>query len=46
MWLGFQSPFRFTARLAVWMMTAGHLPALAPALGAVRRAVEQVFETE
>lgn len=36
----------FTARLAVWMMTAGHLPALAPALGAVRRAVEQVFETE
>ncbi|WP_417767528.1 LysR family transcriptional regulator [Stappia sp.] len=36
----------FTARLAVWMMTAGHLPALAPALGAVRRAVEQVFEIE
>lgn len=36
----------FTARLAVWMMTAGHLPALAPALGAVRRAAEQVFETE
>lgn len=36
----------FTARLAVWMMTAGHLPALAPALEAVRRAAEQVFETE
>ena len=34
----------FTARLAVWMMTAGHLPALAAALGAVRRAAEQVFE--
>ena len=36
----------FTARLAVWMMTAGHLPALAPALEAVRRAAEQVFENE
>ncbi|WP_306027143.1 LysR family transcriptional regulator [Stappia sp. MMSF_3263] len=36
----------FTPRLAVWMMTAGHLPALAPALEAVRRAAEQVFETE
>ncbi len=40
----------FTARLAVWMMTApslaGPLPALSPALAAVRRAVEQVFEEE